>query len=279
MNTRVMHASGFKSDPGTVARLYREQPVLFVFAVIFAAMMLPTFFALLVETRTFNGINVWIKPLKFMSSVALFLVTIALFMPFLDEADRARKSVRAIIWIVCVTFLLEVLYITYRASLAEASHFNRTTVRDEIYYALMGIGITASTALSGWFGWLILKARDATAVPGLRFAVGLGLIVGVILGSVSGMYMSSQAGHWVGGVQNDADGSFLFGWSRTGGDLRVAHFIGLHAMQGIPLIGWLATRYVPGRARNIVIAATVVWTIATAAVFVQALLGKPLLPL
>lgn len=278
MNTRVMHASGFKSDPGMVARLYREDPVLFVFAVIFAAMMLPTFFALLVETRTFNGINVWIKPLKFMSSAAIFLMTLALFMPYLDSADRARKSVRFMVWAISVILLLEIMYITYRASLAEASHFNRTSTRDIVYYALMGAGILTATVMSGWLGWLILRAKEKVANAAnadLRFAIAVGLLAGCVLGSVTGQYMSAQSNHWVGGNETDAGGSFLFGWSRTGGDLRVAHFIGLHAMQGIPLIGWLATRYVPGRARNIVIAATVLWTIATAAVFAQAVAGRP----
>lgn len=275
MNTRVMHHSGFKSDAGALGRLYRDEPVLFVFAVIFAAMMLPTFLALLVETRTFNGINVWIKPLKFMSSAAIFLMTLALFMPYLDSADRARKSVRFMVWAISVILLLEIMYITYRASLAEASHFNRTSTRDIVYYALMGAGILTATVMSGWLGWLILRAKEKVANADLRFAIAVGLLAGCVLGSVTGQYMSAQSNHWVGGIETDAGGSFLFGWSRTGGDLRVAHFIGLHAMQGIPLIGWLATRYVPRSARNIVIAATVLWTIATAAVFAQAVAGRP----
>lgn len=270
-----------KSDAagGVLQTLYRQQPVLIAFAAIMTAMMLPTFFAFLAETRTFNGINVWIKPLKFMSSVAIFLATLALFMPYLDGADRVRRSVRAMVWFVCVVFLLEVLYITYRASLAEASHFNRATVRDEIYYALMGIGIVTSTAMTGWFGWLMLRAKDKIANPDLRFAIGVGLLAGCVLGVLTGQYMSAQTNHWVGGVATDAGGSFFFGWSRTGGDLRVAHFVGLHAMQGIPLIGWLASRYALAKTRSIVIGATVLWTIATLAFLVQAMMGRSLFPL
>ncbi len=279
MSARVtIQHGGFRSITDAALGLYRLQPVLVAFAVINAALMLPSFVGLLADSRTFNGINVWIKPLKFQSSVAIFLVTIALFWPFLDKADRARKSIRFAVWFVSIVSLLEVLYITYRASLAEGSHFNNATLKDEIFYALMGLGIVSTSALSAWFGWRILRARDATSNPDLRFAVGLGLVAGLILGSLTGMYMSAQTGHWVGGVASDANGSFFFGWSRTGGDLRAAHFVGLHAMQGIPLIGWLAARYMPSSVRGTMIASTIVWTGATVAVFVQAVMGRPLFP-
>jgi len=272
----VMNRGGVFSD--ALAALYRAQPVLFVFAAIHVAMMVPTLAALLADTRTFNGINVWIKPLKFQASVALFLATIALYWRFMDKADRENRLVHAAVWFVSLASLFEVAYITYRGSLAEASHYNISTPATALMYSLMGIAILATTAVSGWFGWLMLRGRDAVAKPDLRFAIGVGLIAGLILGSFPAIYMSSALSHWVGGVQSDANGSILFGWSRTGGDLRVAHFIGLHAMQGIPLIGWLATRYAPARTRIVVIVAAVLWTLATVATFVQALMGKPLLP-
>lgn len=259
--------------------VYRQEPVLVAFAAILIAMMLPTFVAYLYETRTFNGINVWIKPLKFMSSGAIFLLTLAMFWPYLDARDRSRRSVRAGAWIVGGVMLLENLYIGYRASLAEASHFNRSTPADELYYNLMAAGIVIATATTAWLGWFILRARDKIESADLRFAIGAGLVAGAVLGTLTGFYMGGQTSHWVGGLQSDAGGSFFFGWSRTGGDLRVAHFIGLHAMQGIPLIGWLAARYLPANVRGVTIGATVAWSIVTLAIFVQAIMGRPLFPL
>jgi hypothetical protein len=278
-----MSAQAVVSNPTSLriamAELYRREPVLVAFAAINIALMLPSFVGLLADTRTFNGINVWIKPLKFQSSVALFLLTFALFWPYLDKADRGRKAVRFSVWFVSIVSLLEVLYITYRGALAEGSHFNNTTLRDEILYAVMGLGIVSTSVFSAWLGWRILRARDVTPHADLRSAIGLGLVAGVVLGALTGMYMSGQTSHWVGGLQSDAGGSFLFGWSRTGGDLRVAHFAGLHAMQGIPLIGWLAARYLPANVRGVTIGATVAWSIVTLAIFVQAIMGRPLFPL
>jgi hypothetical protein len=278
MNTRAtIPISG--SNEGTLRTLYRDEPVLMIFGTVLAAMMVPAFFAFLSETRTFNGINVWIKPLKFMSSAAIFLFTLALFMPFLDKADRAKKSVNAAVWIISIFLLLEILYITFRASRAEASHFNRENVLGIVLYAWMGITILIATILSGWIGWLILKGKDLIARPELRYAIGIGLVVGTALGSLTAIYMSQGTGHWVGGVRDDAGGSFFFGWSRTGGDLRVAHFIGLHAMQGIPLIGWMVSLVSTAAVKPAVIVSAVLWILVTAATFAQALYERALFAL
>ncbi|MBX3523628.1 MAG: hypothetical protein KF807_10510 [Xanthobacteraceae bacterium] len=275
---KTMPNSGFAGSD-IWRTLHRDEPVLLYATVILAAMMFPAFLAYLAETRTFNGINVWIKPLKFMSSAAIFLATLAIFMPYLDQADRARKSVNAAVWIISVFLILEILYITFRASRAEASHFNRENVIGIVLYAWMGITILISTALAGWIGWLILMGRDKIAAPELRYAIGVGLMLGTALGSLTAIYMSTQTGHWVGGVRNDSGGSFFFGWSRTGGDLRVAHFIGLHAMQGIPLIGWFASFISAAAVKPAVIVSAALWVLVTAATFGQAIAARALLPL
>jgi hypothetical protein len=68
------------------------------------------------------------------------------------------------------------------------------------------------------------------------------------------------------------------GWSGEVGDLRPAHFLALHAMQALPLLGWwLDRRGQPGTRVLWVVAA--VYALATAAVFGQALAGWPLVRL
>jgi hypothetical protein len=84
--------------------------------------------------------------------------------------------------------------------------------------------------------------------------------------------------HWVGGTQSDANGLWLMKWSRDGGDLRVAHFFGMHAMQVLPLLAALLPGRMPHRvAIGMVVAAACLYTLGASYTFVQALHGVPFL--
>ena len=82
--------------------------------------------------------------------------------------------------------------------------------------------------------------------------------------------LAQGTGHWVGGVPTDAGGLPLFGWSRTGGDLRVPHFFATHVMQALPLLGLAADRLAPRRAVPLVWAGVGVSLLVVAATFAQA---------
>jgi hypothetical protein len=256
---------------------HRRQPVLTAFAFLMIAAMAPTLLALALEIRTYNGINVWMKPFKFELSTAVHMATLAWFWGYLDDRFRVRRGMQAAAWIVGLIFAVEVGYIAYRAAFAEGSHFNNSTTAAAIAYPLMGVGILITIGVTTWIGILVLRSREGGISPTLRLAIGLGLIGGSLLGAISGGYMSAQPGHWVGGAATDAGGVPLFGWSRTGGDLRVAHFVGLHAMQGIPVIGYLVQRSTAGPA--IVWASLAAWVVVTAGVFVLGIQGRSIWPL
>jgi hypothetical protein len=64
-------------------------------------------------------------------------------------------------------------------------------------------------------------------------AIRLGLVVALI-GLAEGFLMATAATHTVG-APDGGPGLPLLGWSTVGGDLRIAHFIGMHALQGLPL--------------------------------------------
>src|SRR6185503_17869665 len=121
--------------------LRRRQPVLAAFTLLMLAAMAPTLMAMALDARTFNGVNVWIKPFKFELSTAVHMATLALFWPYLDSRFRQGRVLRAAAWIIAAIFVFEVGYIAYRASLAQASHFNDSTPTAALLYAGMGVAI------------------------------------------------------------------------------------------------------------------------------------------
>jgi hypothetical protein len=230
------------------------------------------------DERTLLGISVWSKPWKFHVSVGLHLLTLAWFATLLpDTAERAR-GIRTMTRVAILCAVFELVYITWRAARGEPSHFNIATPLAGVMYALMGVGAVMLTACAGWLGWVTLRARDYSWGPVLQRGVGWGLLLGCLLGTLSGAYVSAQTGHHVGGTLSDAQGLPLLNWSRDGGDLRVAHFFGLHAMHVIPLAAWCLTRVASATgAQRVLSVFAAAYTAPTVWTFVQARLAQPFL--
>lgn len=280
-----MRASPISLEPSRLLRrefvedLSRHDPVLTRFAVLMILLMVPTLMAMSVDVRTYNGVNVWLKPFKFELSLAAFALTLTFFAAYVDERFRAGRTYR--IWVAVIPFLtiFNLGYIIFRAARAEPSHFNRASELAEALYAAMGIVAVVQISLAIVLGVFILRSHERALAPALRLSIGLGLIAGAVLTIVVGGYTGAQAGHWVGGIQDDVHGVPFFGWSRTGGDLRVSHFIGMHAMQGLPLIGLLGMRFEGQRGRLVVWFGLLIWIALTLATLFQAIAGRPLFPL
>lgn len=246
----------------------------------FVAMLVPTAWLALHDPRTLNGVNVWDKPLKFELSIAVFLLMAGWTFTRLPAGWARTGWGRFTVWAAILPALFEIGYILFRADRGEASHFNQTSVTAIVMYALMGIGALTLSSTALVQGVAVLRSRNTTGdSPVFRATLGWGLVLTFVLGASLGGYLSAQTGHWVGGVHNDAAGLPLLGWSTTGGDLRPAHFLGIHASQIIPvasliLIGLFGKR--AGLMTGLFVAGYIALTLA---VFVQAVMGLPLIAL
>jgi hypothetical protein len=256
----------------------RGQALLTRAALFLLLVMIQTLLAMAIEVRTLNGINVWIKPTKFEFSVAIQFLTVAWFLQLLPSEQRASRLVTRLCQLMVAVGILEITYIVLQASKGEASHFNSSTPLSLALYSLMGIGAITMLSVSGWLGVMILRHGE-TGNP-FVYVAGLSVIAGSLLGSLTGIFISIHQSHWVGGLHTDAGGLPLFGWSRSGGDLRVAHFFGMHIMQVVPIATWLASYVIPqNRQKAAGVAMLCVAILIAAATFVQALTGHPFLAL
>jgi hypothetical protein len=243
------------------------------------ALMAPTALALALDPRSLNDIPIWIKPLKFQASVGLYLLTLAWFMAVLPERIRRGRVAGALVAAAIGASLFEIAYITLQAARGLASHYSVDDPFHAAMYTLMGIGAVTLTAVSPAVAALLWRHRPARWTTAFWLSAILGLALTFVLGAGAGAVLSAGDGHWIGGVRSDAGGVPVFGWSRTGGDLRAAHFLGMHALHGLPIVGFIAGRLLPpGKAIGAVVMAAAAYCAATGVVFWLALGGIPLFP-
>jgi hypothetical protein len=231
----------------------------------------------LTDPRLLDGWNVWTKPVKFAASLALHLATLAFFASRLSFPFRTGPVMAVTVTLVLASAAAEMAYLIAQAGQQEHSHFNLATPYHRVMYGLMGVGAVLLTAAAAVIGLLILRDPGARLGPGLRRGAVLGLAGGFVLTLVVAGYMSSGTGHHVGLAPPGAPELPLLGWSLAVGDLRPAHFLALHMMQAIPLLGWALDHWLPDRAVAWTTGAALVWAALTLAVFAQALAGLPLL--
>jgi hypothetical protein len=257
-----------------LAGLHRRHALWFECALGFAMLAVVCLLMLSIDERTLNGVTVWAKPAKFSVSLALYFGTLAWFAPLMPKGYFATATGRWLSWIAVVCAVLEIIYITVQAALGEPSHFNVATPFSSTMYSLMGGGAFILVTVCLWMGVIILRVHGMSNAYAL--AVGLGLVLTFVLGGGFGAYLGAQTGHWVGGSASDADGLWLVHWSRDGGDLRVPHFFGMHAMQVLPALGALvAASTQRSRANATVLAMTLLYAAFASWTFRQAVSGIP----
>ncbi len=259
-------------QPRVLAEMFARQPQLANFGIATFLLGLATLTLQLVDPRTLDSVSVWVKPTKFFFSVSIFALTATWFIGYVAPERRQGRAISYVVWTTILAGGFELAYIVVQATRGQESHFNTSTPATAIMYGLMGLGavLLVSTCLA--LAWAIRRSPAPGLRPDFRFAVIAGLILTFLLGGGFGAFMSQTSGHSVG-----AEGGHfpLFGWNRSGGDLRIAHFMGMHFEQTLPFLAALVAPLPETRRWLIILGGMLTGAALTIAVFLQALAGLP----
>lgn len=257
----------------TGLRLDRPQLMMTVTSAIAAVILA---ILMMVDDRTLLGEPLWLKPFKFFVSAALLSGTLAYIVPRIDKAPRATRIAN---YVIVVSLAVELILITGAAAFEVRSHFNVSTPLAAAVWSAMAGFITAL-----WVATMILTAlfiRSSSADPLMKraFTWGLGVsLVGMGVAFLMTPGTAEQVADFQGvvgahtvGAADGGPGLPFVGWSTEAGDLRVAHFVGLHALQVVPLVTFLLRRRITARGVNLI---GVGYLVAVGLLTAQALAGQ-----
>jgi hypothetical protein len=223
------------------------------------------------------AVNPWIKPIKFAMSFSTFATTISLLLMALQVPQWQLKLARKVI---AASVALEIFSLgaqAWRSSYPSAGH----PLLDSSLAQMTNAMVMVNTAIVVWMLVLFCMNHvrtslvDRPMVAAIRYS-----IVIFLAGNAIGGYMLARGSHTVGASDNSPGLPFV-NWSMLGGDLRIAHFIAIHAIQIVPLFAYVLSQMAPIPAvkyRRIAIAVlAIVVSVAVGGAFVQAALGHPLL--
>ncbi|HEX5689653.1 MAG TPA: hypothetical protein VFX76_06615 [Roseiflexaceae bacterium] len=247
---------------------------------------------LALDSRVITGAPAWLKPMKFAISISIYSFTLVWMLGLVQGWPRLKRVISLVI---TVAMFGEMVGIVIQVLRGVPSHFNASTLFDAKLFDIMGSMIMVVWVMTLLV--MILLLRQRLPDRALAWSLRLGLLI-TLVGMASGFLMTSptpsqqaelRAGHNVAmigahsvGVPDDGPGMPITGWSTTGGDLRIGHFAGLHALQALPLVGWLLGRRRARRLGNghrvaLVLVAGLAYLGLTVLLLWQALRGQPLL--
>lgn len=230
-----------------IESLWRSSPPLTAVGILMIVAAVASIVGLLVDPRIITGAPAWLKPLKFAISTAVYSLTLAWIFQYLSDWPRVRRVVG---WTTAIVFVLEVAIIDAQAWRGTTSHFNVSTIPNMILFIVMGAAIMAQTLVSVAVAVALWRQRFTDKALGWALRIGMALtIAGAMIGLLmtrptqaqlaeahAGVRMTTAGAHTVGG-RDGGPGLPVTGWSREHGDLRLPHFIGLHAIQALMILG------------------------------------------
>jgi hypothetical protein len=233
-------------------RAWRTNGPLTILGVAMILVFLATLAGVLLDHRIITGAPAWLKPAKFAVSVSVYCFTFVWLLGFVESRQRLARFAA---YMTVVSFIVEMAVILSQAARGTTSHFNLTTPLNSFLWLAMGAFIVVV-----WMMNLLLAiVLTVERIPNRPFAwsLRLGLLVSLV-GMAAAFLMvrptpnqltamaADRGPRIVGahsvGVADGGPGLPVVGWSTAGGDLRVAHFVGIHAMQVLPFFGWYIAR-------------------------------------
>jgi len=244
---------------------------------------------LLFDDRTLLGEPIWLKPFKFSVSIAIYAVTLAWLVSLLSRGRRVAW------WMGTITsaaLVIEMAVMVAQVFRGRASHFNVATPLDALGFEVMAVSIAILWLSNAVIAVFVLLERSVDRP--MTWALRLGLLIALAGMAVAflmpqptpdqlelmkqGIEVNYVGGHAVG-VPDGGPGMPITHWSTTGGDLRIPHFVGLHALQALPLLVLFLRRFsqrdVVTQTRLVLIA-SFAYAGLLALVLWQALRGQPL---
>jgi hypothetical protein len=260
-----------------LAELHRRNRVLALLGWLHLFMLAALLLVAPFDSRTILGLNPWVKPMKFLVSITVYVWTLAWLTRYVSSH---RRAVRLISWGTVFVFVGEMVCIITQSARGTTSHFNIQSPFDGAVFSVMGFLIAINTLLVLLTLLLFLHPSERLARAYL-WGIRLGLLF-FFVGSLEGMAMIASGAHTVG-APDGGPGLPLVNWSTRAGDLRVAHFLSFHALQLLPLTGFALSRYKPDwpGARQVacVLALALLYAACVSLIFWQAMSGRPLLSL
>jgi len=226
-----------------------------------------------------HGVSPWIKPMKFATSFSTFLWTFAPMLQALRVPEWQKTAARRA---TAAGVVFEMLFLSaqaWRSSFATGP----ATITDTIILQGTSVMISVITTVMLWLTVLYFTRRATADIDNrsMLVAIRFGLVI-FMLGNAIGGYMLARGSHTVGAADGGPGLPFT-NWSTIAGDLRIAHFIAIHAIQILPMLAWLLSELKPmfrlNRQRVLVCAASCLLFLSVMGTFVQAARGRPLVAL
>lgn len=228
----------------------RTSAPLTIFAVVMIISSVAALIGVLVDPKIITGASAWLKPAKFSISFVIYSLTLVWL---LNYVENHRRLVKIVANVTVIASVIEMAVIIGQVFRNTTSHFNFSTPLDGMLWSVMGASIVALWLMTVLTAILLIRQKmtDKIFALGLRLGVAV-TIIGLALGFLmvshqtarqaaiaeAGQPMLHYGAHSIGVEDGESAGLPFVGWNTTGGDLRPAHFLGLHAMQILPFLGW-----------------------------------------